>query len=197
MVRDRLGIPIGDSFFSDSVLDTNLNLAIAAFDSENRWPWNEATTTLTLLGGTKEVELPDDWSALRAVTYKHEVLEQMPLYDLVRVDDGAGSWFRWYAVKDRTLVLAPSTTLDTELGIVYYRQPLLMEDDHDVPRAPIEHINAIIAKACQLCAVREGERTEAGDHLIEYLGALARARKEVHRNMTRGVGRRIRPGAWI
>ena len=46
LVRDRLGIPMHDSYFPDPLIDANINLAILAVEEAHRWPWNETIGTV-------------------------------------------------------------------------------------------------------------------------------------------------------
>jgi len=198
MVRDRLGIPAGDSFFSDSVLDTNINLAVASFDSEMRWPWNEVVGELALESGVNPTKLPEDWSAMKAVVAANgDVLEQMPAYDRARFDYPSSEARAFYAVVNRNIYHAPGPGAASTLTLYYFTEPSMLEEDDDMTACPSQHVLTIVAKACQLSAVREGERSESTDHFTEYLAGVGRARKEVNRSSTRGVGRRIRPGAFL
>lgn len=197
LVRDRLGVPATDDFITDDIIDSSINLAIITFDSEHRWPWNETTADLTLTAGTNWYSLPTDWRAMRAVTYLHDVLEPMPAYDLDRFIQGSGGHPRYYAIVNDQIRLEPSPQNNASAKMYYYREPKLLTLDTDTTRCPDEHVMALVAKATQLCATRESERFEAQDHLAEYVLAVKRARKDVDRAYTRGVGRRIRPGAWV
>ena len=197
MVRDRLGIPVTDGFITDGVIDTNINLAIAAFSAEHFWPWDETKAIVTLTSGTPELALPDDWAAMRAVTHMHEVLVHMPLYDMDRFVPGQSGHPRYYSVLDEDIVVAPTPSEPWEINLYYFREPLLLDTDESTTRIPRRHTNGIVAKACSLCATRESERGEATDHMLEYASAVSRARKELNRKSTRGLGRRIRPGAWV
>ena len=199
MVRDRLGVPPHDAFLTDTVIDSNINLSLAAFASEANWPWNEARATLTITGGGDgSVSLPTNWSATRAILLANDELDPVTIYDLERVYNNAGNGIpQVCATIGSTLHVRPIPSSDTELVIIYYKDPLFLANDLDETNVPTEHSPAIVAKACQLCSVRESERGEAQDHLLEYREAVARAKRSINRGNTRGVGRRIRPGGWV
>ena len=195
MVRDRIGVPPHDEFFKDTVLDSNLNLAIAAIESEYRWPWSERMETVTT-DADGEFDAPTNWRATRALVANGCDLLEIPIYDLtVKFKDVAMAQPTHYAVTNGRFRVRPITGA-MELDHIYYVSPALLASDSDVPAIPVEHIGTLVAKAAQLCAIREDDRPSADSHLGEYMQGLARMRKDV-RGTTRPVRIRVRPGSWL
>jgi len=195
MVRDRIGVPPHDEFFKDTVLDTNINLAYAAIEGESRWPWAERYETLTV-GVDGEFDAPLNWRATRALTVDHSDLIEMTPYDMmIRFGDSAARPTHYSVVNGRFKV-RPTPMSDIEMNHLYYVLPTLLAVDADAPSIPLEHIGTLIAKAAQLCSVREDDRPSADSHLAEYLQGLQRMRKDV-RGTTRPTRIRVRPGGWL
>ena len=194
MVRDRIGVPPHDEFFSPNVLDTNINLALTAIESEHRWPWNERTEDV-ILTPTAELTMPDDWRATRAMFTQYNTLMEWPYYDLkVRFHEYAGDPTH-FSLVNRTMYVRPWPSGDIPATHVYYAEPKMLALDTDVPNIPMQHIGTLVAKAAQLCSVREDDRPSADSHLAEYLQGLERMRKEV-RGTTRPTKIRVREGSW-
>lgn len=197
MVRDRLGHPMHDDFFTDPLLDANINLAILAAEEEHRWPWNEIRVTFTLPSGTTSMILPNDWRATRAIVRGVNDLIEMTPYDLDRfLDTIQGGPPTNFSIIGDEIRFAPPGGSDVEMIHYYYRAPKLLSVDEDTIRMPSQHVGTIVAKASQLCSVREDDRPSAESHLLEYMTGLDRMRKDV-RQTTRPQQKRIRPGNWV
>jgi hypothetical protein len=54
LTRSRLGVPITDDFFSDAILDDNVNLAVQAIEAEYRWPWAERVDPVIVTAGRRQ-----------------------------------------------------------------------------------------------------------------------------------------------
>lgn len=196
MVRDRIGVPPHDDFFRDSVIDSNINLALSAIESEYRWPWNERYDEVTV-PTSGEFTVPDDWRATRALMHDLSVLAEMPMYDLATRYTGTtmGSPAHFAVVHD-TIYVRPYPSSPIQMRHIYYATPKLLALDIDEPSIPAAHIGTLVAKAAQLCSVREDDRPSADSHLAEYLQGIERMRKEV-RGTTRPQRIRVRPGSWL
>ena len=48
LVRQRMGVPTSDDFFTDTVLTDTINQALFTVDAEQRWPWMEQVDTVPL-----------------------------------------------------------------------------------------------------------------------------------------------------
>jgi len=197
LVRDRLGHPMHDDYFTDPLIDSNINLAILAVEEEHRWPWNEIKGELLLLSGEAAVPVPEDWRATKAITFGIDTLEQSTIYDLDRIQSvfqsGRSNYFTVYGAEIR---FAPFGGLDQTFNHYYYREPKLLVEDEDTIRMPSQHVGTVVAKASQLCSIREDDRPSAETHMVEYMTGLERMHKDV-RATTRPQQKRIRPGNWV
>jgi hypothetical protein len=197
LVRDRLGIPMHDSYFPDPLIDANINLAILAIEESHRWPWNETIGTLTLDESGESAPLPDDWRATKAVVDDGgDALELCASYDLERYRQGnVQGTAGWFCIIATDIHFAP-VGLGQTFTHYYYRDPQLLNVDNDILRMPSQHVGTVVAKASQLCSTREDDRPSAAVHLAEYYEGLDRMRKDT-KPSTRPQQKRIRPGNWI
>ena len=195
MVRDRLGVPAHDEFFSATVLDSNINLALTTLQSEHRWPWNERAEQV-LLNQSGELELPFNCRTTRAIITDNRDLAEMTYYDLsVRFKEAHGTPSH-YAILNRTLHFRPLPASVIKAQHIYYSEPALLSADLDVPNIPVQYIGVLIAKAAQLCSTREDDRPSAQVHLQEYMQGVDRMRKDI-RPTSRPTQIRVRDGSWI
>lgn len=194
MVRNRLGVSSNDSFFRDDVLDDAINAAVATLESERNWPWQLRTTTITagLVRGI--IPLPDDWRSTRALYSDTNEAVQVTPYELFGMGDLDGDVTAYAHIGNELHVRAVPSS-GTELTLLYYRTPTLLEADSDEPDLPKEAYPAIVAKAAQLSSTREDDRPSAQAHLLEYTQWVERL-QNVGESSKRPVGRRIRAGSW-
>jgi hypothetical protein len=196
LVRDRLGIPMHDSYFPDPLIDANINLAILAIEESHRWPWNETIGTFTLDNDGASALLPEDWRATKAIVDQGgDALELCVSYDLERYRQGNTQGHPgWFCIIADSVYFAPIGSGEV-FTHYYYRSPKLLNVDEDVIRMPSQHVGTIVAKASQLCSTREADRPSAAVHLMEYQEGIERMRKDT-KPSTRPQQKRIRPGAW-
>ena len=196
LVRDRIGVPPHDEFFTDTVLDSNINMALTVIESEHRWPWNERIQEL-ILDPTAKFTVPDDWRATRSITTQYNDLIEMTFYDMrTRFPGNQAAEPTHYALMNREIWVRAIPQGNIEAMHQYYASPILLSADTDQPSLPTEHINTLVAKTAQLCSVREDDRPSADSHLAEYLQGIERMRKDV-RGTTRPQPPRVRPGGWL
>jgi hypothetical protein len=195
MVRDRLGVPAHDSFFDGSIIDTNINLANFAIEGEYRWPWSERADEV-VIPTTGQLTVPDNWRSTRALLTEYAELEEWPYYDLRwRYSEESGQP-QHFSLINKTLHVRPIPSQEIPATHIYYVQPDVLAQDTDEPALPNEHIGTLVAKAAQLCAIREDDRPSADSHLGEYLQGLERMRKDV-KGTTRPGRTRVRAGSWL
>lgn len=196
LVRDRLGVPVHDAYFPDSLIDANINLAILAIDEQQRWPWNETIGTITVESDGKTALLPEDWRATKAVVDDiGRALQECVVYDLERFRNSqTGANASFFCIVYDTMHFAPIGS-NQSFTHYYYRAPELLNIDTDTTRMPKQHVGTIVAKAAQLCSTREDDRPSAAVHLMEYQAGLELMRKD-SRSTTRPQAKYIRPGSW-
>ena len=195
LVRDRMGLPMHDSYFPDQLIDANINLAILSIEETQRWPWNETSSTLVAGADGLSAAVPSDWRATKAIVNSNgDVLGECVSYELTKrrkSSGGAGS----FCIINDSIEFAPAAG-DEEFMHIYYREPFLLTQDTDVPRLPSVYVGTIVAKASQLCSTREDDRPSASVHMAEFLDGIERMKKDT-RATTRPLPKYIRPGGWI
>ena len=195
-VRNRVGIPIIDSFQGPEVIDSAINAAIRTIDSEHRWPWQERIDTSQTVVDQASVTMPADWRTTRAVYIGDVEVQQRSPGDLYLWSaDDRGRPQIWSLIGGN-IYLRPIPDQAYTVTHLYYKTPTLLVEDVDVPDVPQHHEDAIVAKAAELLSIREDDRAAAQAHLAEYLTAIARMRKDVRRS-TGPIRIRVREGSWI
>lgn len=196
-VRSRLGIPVTDGFQSDDVIDDTINMAMQALEEAHRWPWQERVHTPTVFASTSSFDVPADWRATRSILWNgSQVMEQSPTDLFMQLSTDTGNSPESFAFINRTIHVRPYLSADTTVTHIYYRDSTELTADTDTPDMPAAYSPAIVAKACELLSLREGDRAAAGSHLTEYQQWVGMMRKDVERR-TGPVVPRERPGSWM
>lgn len=195
MVRQRLGVPVHDDYFTDPILNTNVNLAIADIESVNRWPWSYRSEDITLPSSGTYV-LPSNWRTTQALTIDRNELHEITDYDMHVKARGETGIPEYYTIVDREIRVSPHPAADTIAHHYFYVEPQLLSVDTDETRIPAAHVGVIVAKATMLCSIREDDRAAADAHMTEYVTGLDRMRKSV-RSTIRPTALRVRRGSWI
>ena len=196
LVRARLGIPLGDDFMTDPVLDDHINLAIGAIEGEYHWPWAEAAESVTLDGTNPNIVQPDRWRATRAVMCGEQELAAVSGVDLLTWMDTYADLPKVWAPMVSVIAVRPIVSTPIEVRHLYYRSPLWLRADEDKPDMPEGYAGAIVAKASELLAARESSGGDATRHGAEYVTWVTRMRRDA-RVSTGPMRTRVRPGGWV
>jgi hypothetical protein len=196
LVRSRMGVPVGDDFMTDAVLDDHINLALQTIDAEAHWPWTEVGEVVTLTNAAPDIVPTADWRVTRAVFYGEQELGLVAPGDLLRMFDfSADRPVAWCPIGD-VLSVRPKPNGSIDVTHYYFRQSAWLADDVDVPRLPNEYTGAVVAKAAELLATRESSGGDTARHGTEYKSWIERMRKDMRRSTT-GTHVRVRPGGWV
>lgn len=196
LTRGRLGIPVSDDFFTDSVVDDHINLAVQAIEGEYHWPWADAITRVTITPTAPSIPYPTNYRATRAVFDGEIELQQVSPIDLLTWTKTAAEVPRVWCPMVDEVVVAPTVQANRQLAHYWYRQPVWLRLDDDIPDMPDQFTGALVAKAAELLSSREGAGSDAGRHGSEYSEWLNRMRRDVRRTTT-PTRVRVRPGGWI
>ena len=194
-VRSRLGVAATDNFVTDDIIDDHVNIAVQTIEAvaANGWPWQEVRGT-AICDAAGEITLPANWSKTRGVVVFNQTIDYMPPLELEFLRQGTGRPSH-YAILNRQMMFGPIPEAGTQVVHYYYKNPTYLSDDADVPEMPERYYPTIVAKAAELMSIREDDRASAQTHLAEYMQGIDRMKSE-NRTVSRGVGRRIRPGNW-
>lgn len=192
-VRQRMGVPTSDDFFTDAVLADAINEAIETVEEEHFWPWSQRVDELTVSNGV--LGKPDRWRATRGVyTPAGDELRLIALSDFMAYGNVAGAPQVW-ADSGTEIVIAPVPN-GTTLIHVFYLMPAPLVADDDEPDMPASASGAVIAKAAELLSAREDDQTARAAHGSDY----AKWTQRMLRSQRRSTGPmrvRVRPGGWI
>jgi len=178
------------------VLDDHINLAIETIDAEQRWPWSEVLDTALITATAPDIVLDPMWRATRAVFDAERELNFISPGDLLSWYAPAGQLPRVWCPLGGVIAIRPITQSDVTLTHYWYRQPAALRADTDKPDIPDQFAGAIVAKAAELLAMREGAGADSTRHNSEYSDWLTRMRRDVRRSTT-PTQTRVRPGSWI
>lgn len=195
LVRSRLGVPMGDDFFTDDMVDDHINLAIDSIEMEYRWPWQERIEQVTIDTATPDVVLPEGWRATHGLFNGEVELSLVSALDVMTWADSHGAVRVWAPVGD-SLLVRPIVDGPLTLTHYYQRDPVWLRDDTDIPDMPSQFSGAIVAKAAEMLSNREDNRAASAVHLADYERWIARMRRDLRRST--GPQRiRVRPGGWV
>ena len=195
LVRQRVGVPTTDDFFTDTVLTATINQACATVDAEQRWPWMETVVAQTVTGGTNAFTVPADWRATRALFNGESELGLVSPSDLMRMGTRTGPPELW-SVRGNQVLVAPIPSSDVSLTHYYYKQTTRLVADGDTVATPDQFIDAIVCKAAEMLSAREDDGAARQAHAGDYAKWVDRMRRDVRR-ATGPVRVRVRPGGWI
>jgi hypothetical protein len=191
-VRQRMGVPASDDFFTDQVLNDAINEAIGTVETEHNWPWAERVEQTTAVNGvlTKSAR----WSTTRGLfTPAGDELRLVSLSDLLSVGGATGSP-QVYADSGTDILIAPIS--NAALVHVYYEAPVDLVLDTDEPDLPDSMAGAVISKAAELLSAREDDQAARQAHAKDYDKWVQRMLAS-QRNTTGPLRVRVRPGGWI
>jgi hypothetical protein len=190
-----MGVPASDDFFTDTVLNDTINLALEQVDAEQRWPWDEVVDQFPLAVGADTIVLPDR-RATRSVLYKDTELGMVAPGDLYRVPTTTAGTPEIFAEVEGAITVRPVPTVAVTLTHVGYYQAIALVVDADTSPLPQPYRGAVVSAAAAMLSAREDDQTARAAHLADYQGWIQRMRREV-RGTVKPTTPRIRPGSWV
>ena len=182
-----------------------INFVLNELALEERWPWLEKTTTVSLVAGTKSYALPTD---VRTVVSVHD--DQEHDYDtgsirdlaLFNRSDDVPSQFGFgyfYATDGLNIFVAPAPSASGTLTVRYIANETALSGDSDSPLLPSSYHQAVVELAAFLVQNRRMAGTDDQRRADAYQKAYGRIVHKMKREALRRVGparvARIRPGA--
>lgn len=164
----------GLTIVSDTDWKTYVNDAYDDMISRCTWfPWNEASSTLTVNAGSRSVALPTDvWEVLSV----WDSVNFIPLVPL----EGRGQAYQLYPQQNETgipqnyrifnnlLDVYPLPTANIPYVVEYIKRPAEMVADADVPVFPVQYHSTIAVGAVALAYRDDGNLQMAGAFTTEY-----------------------------
>lgn len=193
-VRTRIGVPSGDTFYTDQTLTDLVNEALQAIASENDWPWLEESTTFALVNGTATYTPPADWVRTRSLCIDgYDAMEWRSLIELREIPTTITDSPRFFNVNVEQITLRPVPASAATVIHDYLKNEQTLVTDADVPFLPLQFRYAIVAFACHLAYLRSGDVQRAIAAATDYAAWLKRM-VEQRRRQTGGLRVRVRPG---
>lgn len=194
LVRQRLGVPASDDFFTDVVLTDLVNQAVATVEEEHYWPWAQRTEVGTLTAGV--VSKPTRWRATRALfTMDGTELGLVSITDLYASGQEAGGHPMVWADIGNDIAVSPVPPDGTQVRHVYYASPAPLLGEDDAADMPDSTAGAVVAKAAELGSAREDDQGAREAHAQDYSRWLSRMERSLRRS-TGPLRVRVRPGGW-
>lgn len=196
-VRTRIGVPAGDTFYTDQTLNDLTNEALQAIASEADWPWLQASTTFSTVAGTGTYTPPADWVETRTLCIDgYDAMDPRTLAEIREYLSTVRDVPSVYCVSGDTLLLRPVPSAVFTVTHDYVKNEATLITDADVPFMPAQFHYSIVAFACHLAYLRSGDVQRATAALADY--GSWRQRMLRQRRRTAGPIRiRVRAGQVI
>ncbi len=196
-VRTRLGVPAGDTFFTDPVLTDLINESLQAISAEADWPWLEISTTFATVNGTATYTPPADWSRTRSLCIDgFDALEWRSLAEIREWPTNIIDAPRYYNINAEQITLRPVPGSVYTVTHDYLKDDQTLVTDADVPLMPSGFHYSIIAFACHLAHQRSGDAQRAQAAMGDYQGWVKRMVSQRQRQ-SGGLRVRVRPGGGL
>jgi hypothetical protein len=196
-VRTRIGVPSGDTFYTDQTLTDLVNEALSAIASEADWPWLETSTTFATVAGTGSYTPPADWSQTRSLCIDgYDAMEWRSLPEIREYLTTVRDVPTVYTVSGDVILLRPTPSAVYTVTHDYVKDESTLITDADVPLMPSGFHYSVVAFACHLAYLRSGDVQRATAALADFRGWADRMKSQ--RRRTRGPIRvRVRPGSAL
>lgn len=178
-VQQRLGRPTTDAVLTSTILTALVNEALDYLSVEADWEWLEKSETITTVNGTQSYSVAAD--CRRTVSLLNPEgfpIPRKPIHE-VRMMGTASGTPRMFSPYKNALIVRPIPSGAEAFTHLYIGGETDLSADGDTPLLPAVWDPTLIAKACELAAMREGNSTEAAaykasyDQWIEKMKAIA------------------------
>lgn len=178
-VYGRLGVPSGDALFTSAWVTQSINAALHEIESEEDWPWYEASETLTTAAGTQSYNLASDWLRTREVKPANDYpLERNGIHQLEEWwpfgDSGQPSC---YAIEQGKIYLFPIPNGVYSLTHRYVKTEPDLASGSDTPLMPAQFHAAIAELATYVALKRSRDDARGASALAAYQRWLSKMRK--------------------
>lgn len=194
-VYNRLGVPSGDALLTSTIVGAAVNEALQEVNSEEDWPWFNATETIATVAGTAAYALNASWLRTRSVKISDDFpLERYSEEELSDLYPFATSTNRpqGYAIEGGQLLVGPVPNGVYSLQHRYVKFEGTLSGVQ-TPLMPAQFHSAIVELATHITLKRSRESLRAQESLANYQRWLSKIKK--YRRRFTGPGR-IRTSQW-
>jgi hypothetical protein len=195
LVRDALGVPVGDTTIPNDSFDKAINAALRHIGTSAEWPWLVAEESIGVSANSQEITPNPDWVKTLHLIGDWGELGLRSMSDVLRLHGLTGRP-RIYAPKGGKLLIAPASNINTSLRHIFVRDEKVLILDGDTPFLPDEHSGWVVSEAC----VRLALRTNRADRVVQFREEAITAKRAAIDNVRRTSGlpriRRTRTSVW-
>lgn|GEM_PF-4237340 len=178
-VRDRMGRPTTDGVLTDAVLAALINEAADLLSVEADWEWLEKSETIATVATQQAYTVAAD--CRRTIAFLNPngfPIPRRAIHELRAMGTGTGTPRTFSPFKNK-LELFPIPSGIESFVHLYIGSETDLASGADVPLVPSVWDPTLVAKACELAAMREGNTTEADayntlyDQWVEKMKSIA------------------------
>lgn len=185
-------------YLTDEALNDLINEALNALSLEARWPWLDATATITWPADATTTTMPWSWQTIRAVTVDgRREYRPRSQRDVDTYTDGEPGWSYGYAVHGRTITLAPAPAEGLDVVIRGTRLDGPLVNDVDEPFLPDAYTDGLVQLATALVFDRHNDAGRYARHKAAYDEWVRRLKRSVRAQEQGPRTPRVRPGSLI
>lgn len=181
-VLTRLGVPSGDALFTTAVLDASINAALHEIESEEDWPWYEASETITTAAGTQAYAVAATWLRTREVKPSGAAADYpLDRRSIAQLEE----WYPYgdtgrpaaFAVEQGQLYLFPTPNGAYTYTHRYVKIEADLVNAGDTPLMPAQFHNAIAELATYVALKRSRDDARGSAALAAYERWASKMRK--------------------
>lgn len=181
-VRLRAQVPATDGIWTDSLVNSAINAALADLSVDHKWWWLQEAATPSHTSGAVDLSAVDP--APRTIAHVLVGGAEAQRVSSAEADLAVAATAPpyLYAVWGETLQIRPAPSGATAVAIRYYRDEPVLSVDSDAPLMPAAYHPAIVDRACSICFESLDDTSSAAMHeararaLLEQLTATAAVR---------------------
>lgn len=194
-VRTRLGVPAGDTFYTDEVLTDLVNEALQAVASDADWPWLTVSTSFPTVAGTGSYTPPADWTETRVLCIDgSDPIEWRSLAEIRQYPATSTGVPQIYYASANELILRPIPSSVMTVQHDYVKNEQTLVTDADVPLMPTQFRYSVVHMALHLAFLRAGDVQRATAAISDYAGWKTRMLRQ-RRRSAGPIRIRVRPGS--
>lgn len=180
-IRTRLGVPSGDSFYTDSVLTDLTNSAIRFLSGEADWRWLEKSETLATATSDFDYAVASDYRRTIAISDADGVILLRKRFDelqfMTTAEDDTPHFFSVYG---SNVHVRPVPNSVFNLTHYYVGEETALSSDTDTPALPTRWHDVAVEYAVYLAKMRAGNFQEAEQNLAVYKAWVEVMKKEAN-----------------
>lgn len=196
-IRTRLGVPSGDSFYTDTVLTDLTNAGIGFLSGEADWRWLEKSATIACVNADPDYAVPTDYRrTIAVIDADGVVLRRKPFDELQFMTTATDDTPHFFSIYGSLVHVRPVPNGTFNLTHYYVGEETALSAGTDTPALPTRWHDVAVEYAVYLAKMRAGNFQEADQNLQIYKSWVAVMKSEASAYaQTIGGGEEATPGA--